>query len=66
MGTMLATTFLTFFVIRYGWRYPLWLCVLATGFFLADRRRRSSPPRCTRSLDGGWFPLALGAGDVRA
>ena len=26
MGTMLATTFLTFFVVRYGWRYPLLLC----------------------------------------
>jgi len=44
MGTMLATTALTFFVIRYGWRYPLWLCVLATGFFLlvdATLRRSS-------------------------
>jgi KUP system potassium uptake protein len=29
MGTMLVTTFLTFFVIRYGWGYPMWLCVLA-------------------------------------
>jgi KUP system potassium uptake protein len=27
MGTMLVTTFLTFFVLRYGWRYPLWLCL---------------------------------------
>ena len=34
MGTMLATTFLTFFVIRFSWRYPLWLCVMVTGFFL--------------------------------
>src|SRR5205823_13614912 len=34
MGTMLVTTFLTFFVIRYGWGYPLRLCLLATGFFL--------------------------------
>src|SRR5512132_2277113 len=34
MGTMLVTTFLTFFVLRYGWRYPLWLCLLSTGFFL--------------------------------
>ena len=31
MGTMLVTTLLTFFVIRHGWGYPLWLCVLATG-----------------------------------
>src|SRR5690242_10530786 len=33
MGTMLATTILTFFVIRYGWRYPLLLCVAVTAFF---------------------------------
>ena len=26
---MLITTILTFFVIRYGWNYPLWLCLLA-------------------------------------
>ena len=30
---MLITTVLTFFVIRYGWKYPLWLCLLATSFF---------------------------------
>ena len=48
MGTMLVTTFLTFFVIRYDWRYPLWLCVAATAFFmLVDGI--SSPRRCTRS-----------------
>jgi KUP system potassium uptake protein len=34
---MLITTVLTFFVIRYGWKYPLWLCVASTGlFFLID------------------------------
>ena len=30
---MLITTILTFFVIRYAWKYPLWLCISATGFF---------------------------------
>jgi KUP system potassium uptake protein len=30
---MLITTVLTFFVIRYGWGYPLALCIAATGFF---------------------------------
>jgi KUP system potassium uptake protein len=30
---MLITTTLTFFVIRYGWGYPLALCLAATGFF---------------------------------
>ena len=60
MGTMLATTFLTFFVVRYGWGYPLWLCVLATGFFmLVDATFFAAALH--KVLDGGWFPLALGA-----
>ena len=60
MGTMLTTTFLTFFVIRYGWGYPLWLCVLATGFFaLIDATFFAAAMH--KVMDGGWFPLALGA-----
>jgi KUP system potassium uptake protein len=60
MGTMLVTTFLTFFVIRYRWRYPLWLCVLATGFFmLVDGTLFGSA--LLKIHEGGWFPLALGA-----
>ncbi len=60
MGTMLATTFLTFFVLRYGWRYPLWLCLAATGFFfLVDATLLSAA--MLKVLDGGWFPIALGA-----
>ncbi|HEX2651327.1 MAG TPA: potassium transporter Kup [Burkholderiales bacterium] len=60
MGTMLATTFLTFFVIRYGWRYPLWFCLAATGFFLViDLALFGSA--LLKIHDGGWFPLALGA-----
>ena len=30
---MLITTVLTFYVIRYSWKYPLALCIGATGFF---------------------------------
>jgi KUP system potassium uptake protein len=60
MGTMLATTFLTFFVVRYGWGYPLWLCLLATGFFmLVDATLFSAA--LLKIHEGGWFPLALGA-----
>jgi KUP system potassium uptake protein len=60
MGTMLATTFLTFFVLRYGWRYPLWLCLAATGFFvLVDATLLSAA--MLKVLDGGWFPIALGS-----
>ena len=58
MGTMLATTVLTFFVLRFGWRYPLWLCILATGCFLAiDGVFLASALQ--KLLDGGWFPIAL-------
>src|SRR5258708_7479978 len=32
-ATMLVDTLLTFFVIRFGWGYPLWLCLFFTGFF---------------------------------
>ena len=60
MGTMLVTTFLTFFVIRYGWGYPLWLCVLATGLFaVVDATFFAAAMH--KVLEGGWFPLLLGA-----
>jgi len=60
MGTMLVTTLLAFFVIRYGWGYPLWLCALATGFFaVIDLTFFASA--LFKIFDGGWFPLLLGA-----
>ena len=60
MGTMLVTTLLTFFVLRYDWHYPLALCVLATGFFmLVDTVFFAAAMH--KVLDGGWFPLALAA-----
>lgn len=56
---MLITTILTFFVIRYGWGYPLALCVAATGwFFVVDLAFFSS--NLLKLLDGGWFPLLIG------
>jgi KUP system potassium uptake protein len=56
---MLITTILTFFVIRYGWKYPLWLCVTATGsFFVIDLAFFSS--NLLKLVQGGWFPLLIG------
>jgi len=56
---MLITTTLTFFVIRYGWKYPLWLCVAATGwFFIVDLTFFAS--NMLKLLQGGWFPLMIG------
>ena len=57
-GTMLVDTLLTFFVIRYAWRYPLWLCVFATGFFLAIDLAFFSAT-LLKINDGGWFPLVI-------
>ncbi len=58
-GTMLITSILTFYVIRYKWHYPLWLSVSATGFFiLIDLVLFVS---CSiKFFSGGWFPVALG------
>ena len=56
---MLITTVLTFFVIRYGWKYPLALCLLATGwFFIVDLAFFSS--NLLKLFAGGWFPLVIG------
>lgn len=57
-GTMLITTVLTFFVIRHGWKYPLWLAAGATSFFiLLDALLFAS---CSvKFIHGGWFPIAL-------
>jgi KUP system potassium uptake protein len=59
-GTMMVDTMLTFFVIRFGWGYPLWLCLTATGFFLVIDAAFFSAT-LTKIHDGGWFPLAIGA-----
>jgi KUP system potassium uptake protein len=60
-ATMLVDTILTFFVIRYGWGYPLILCVFSTVFFLiVDLSFFGST--LTKIDDGGWFPLLIGGG----
>lgn len=58
---MTITTVMTFFVIRFGWRYPLWLCIAATGvFFVIDATFLAS--NLLKVLHGGWFPLLIGFG----
>ncbi|GAB4561016.1 MAG: potassium transporter Kup [Rhizobacter sp.] len=57
--TMLITTVLTFYVVRYGFGYPLWVALAATGVFLVvDVVLVVS---CSLKFwQGGWFPLVLG------
>ena len=55
---MVITTLLTFFVVRFTWHYPLWLCIAASSFFLlVDLMFLAS--NSLKILQGGWFPLLL-------
>jgi KUP system potassium uptake protein len=57
---MLITTVLTFYVIRYSWKYPLWMCVASTSlFFVIDFAFWAS--NLLKLFEGGWFPLFIGA-----
>lgn len=58
-ATMLITTVLTFFVIRYSWKYNLLLCIFASGFFFVIDASFFSA-NALKIAHGGWFPLALG------
>ncbi len=58
---MTITTVMTFYVIRYGWKYPLLPCLLATGFFFViDVTFFAS--NMLKLLAGGWFPIVIGIG----
>jgi KUP system potassium uptake protein len=58
---MTITTVMTFFVLRYGWKYPLALCLGATGvFFVIDVTFFAS--NLLKLVAGGWFPLVIGLG----
>jgi KUP system potassium uptake protein len=58
-ATMLTTTVLTFFVIRFRWKMNLALCFAATGFFLVIDMAFFSA-NALKFFHGGWFPLLLG------
>jgi KUP system potassium uptake protein len=58
---MTITTIMTFFVLRYGWKYPLALCLAATGFFFViDVAFFAS--NMLKLFAGGWFPIVIGIG----
>ncbi|MBC7719890.1 MAG: potassium transporter Kup, partial [Chitinophagaceae bacterium] len=57
-GNMLITTILTFYVVHYAWKYPLVLCIAATGIFIViDFAFLAS--NALKFVDGGWFPLLI-------
>jgi KUP system potassium uptake protein len=57
-ATMLITTLLTYFVVRYGWGFPAWVAIGATVFFMVlDALLLAS---ClVKIVEGGWFTLAM-------
>ena len=59
-ATMVLTTVMTFFVIRYRWNYPWWLCISATAFFLAIELVFFSS-NILKVMSGGWFTLLIAA-----
>ena len=56
---MTITTVMTFFVIRYAWKLPLAVCLVATGFFFAVDIVFFAA-NAVKVLEGGWFPLVIG------
>ncbi len=59
-GTMLVTSILLFNVVRKKWRWPLPAVVTLIGLFsVVDVIFLGA--NATKFLDGGWFPLIVGA-----
>lgn len=57
-GDMLVTSTLTFFVIFYGWKLPLALCIASTSvFIIIDLALFSSS--VIKVFDGGWLPVVI-------
>ena len=56
---MLITTTMTFFVIRYGWKYRWGLAIAATGFFFVVDFTYFVA-NVVKVIDGGWFPILIG------
>jgi len=58
-ATMMMTTVLFFFVMRYHWKYNLALCLLSSTFFFTIDFALFSA-NTLKLFSGGWFPLLLG------
>ncbi len=57
-GTMLITTILIFFIMRYRWRFPAWLAwLLVAVLAVVDGVLFGSASM--KFMQGGWFPIAL-------
>ncbi len=59
-GTMLITTVLTFYVLRYAWKFSVLPALAATGFFFGIDAVFFSA-NLLKIVQGGWFPLVIGA-----
>ena len=58
---MTITTIMTFYVVRYRWKFPLPVVLGATTFFLViDVAFFAS--NMLKLLAGGWFPIVIGIG----
>ncbi len=58
--TMLIDTMLFFAAARRVWKWPVWLAILVTcGFFLLEASFITA--NGVKILQGGWFPLVIGA-----
>lgn len=60
-GTMIITTMLAYIVMRHVWRWSLPAAGLVCGAFLIVDLAFFGA-NLSKIADGGWFPLALGAG----
>lgn len=58
-GTMLASTLLVSFVIRYDWKFPLWWTLCITIFF-ASIDGVFFASSAFKVFHGAWFTVALG------
>lgn len=62
-GTMLMTTLLSFVIVRYKWKQPLWQALLAMApFFIIDVAFFGSTLMKLAHGFGAWVPLLVGTG----